>query len=129
MIILLFSLCQFEKIFNLKFHYLPTATLACESTLAGWDIGLIDGNVTEDKSDILTLDKAVFVEIVTIVSEFRTFCDILHIESELNFRVNIWVVDLEEAMHEFLQINEAVTVQVQYCEKPLTNNSGELRVL
>lgn len=53
----------------------------------------------------------------------------LHIESKLDFGLDIRVVDLEEAVNELFQVHVAVSVQVKYSEEPLTNDARKLRVL
>ena len=53
----------------------------------------------------------------------------LHVESELQLRVKIRVVDFEETMDELLQVNISVPIDIQNREKALANNSRELGVL
>ena len=53
----------------------------------------------------------------------------LHIESKLDFGLDIRVVDLEEAVNELFQVHVAVSVQVKYSEESLTNDARKLRVL
>ena len=53
----------------------------------------------------------------------------LHIESEFEFGFSVGVVDLEEAVHEFFQVNVAAVVQVKNSKEALANNSGQTRIL
>lgn len=48
---------------------------------------------------------------------------ILHIKSQFEFCLKIGVVDLEETMHEFSQINVVTGVQVKHCEQTFTNDA------
>ena len=70
----------------------------------------------EDQADILLADEPILVEIVDV-------------ECELDLGLHIRVVDLEEPVHELLQVDEAVTVEVEHREESLSDDSGQLRVL
>ena len=53
----------------------------------------------------------------------------LHVEGKLELGVSVRVVDLEEAVNEFLEIDVATGVQVEHREEALANDTGQLRVL
>ena len=97
-------------------HYLPSTTLASEAAFALEGHGLVNRDVGENQADILLADEPILVKIVDI-------------ECELDLSLNIGVVDLEESMHELLQIDKVVTVEVEHREEPLSYDSGQLRVL
>jgi hypothetical protein len=52
----------------------------------------------------------------------------LHVEDHLELRVQVAVVDLEESVHEFAQVNESLTLQVHNVKEALANDSRQLRV-
>ena len=93
--------------------YLPSSTLASEATLTLEGHGLVNRDVGENQADILLADEPILVKIVNI-------------ESELDLRLDIRVVDLEEPMHELLQVNEVISVEVEHREESLSDDSGQL---
>lgn len=95
---------------------LTSTALASEATFTLEGHSLVNRYVGENQADILLADEPILVKIVDI-------------ECELDLGLNVGVVDLEESMHEFLQIDEVVTVEVEHCEEPLSDDSGQLRVL
>jgi hypothetical protein len=92
-------------------HYLPSTTLASEAAFALEGHSLVNRDVGENQADILLADEPILVKIVDI-------------ESELDLGLDIRVVDLEEPMHELLQVNEAVSVEVEHREESLSDDSG-----
>lgn len=92
-------------------HYLPSTTLASEAAFALEGHGLVNRDVGENQAHILLADEPILVKIVDI-------------ESKLDLGLDIRVVDLEEPMHELLQVNEAVSVEVEHREESLSDDSG-----
>ena len=70
--------------------------------------------------DFITKGEKLYKKIVT---------KYLHIESEFEFGFSVGVVDLEETVHEFFQVNVAAVVQVKNSKEALANNSGQTRIL
>ena len=100
----------------MRAEHLPSTTLAGEATFALELHGLVNGDVREDQANILLADEPILVKIVDV-------------ECELDLGFHIRVVDLEEPVHELLQVDEAVPVEVEHCEESLSDYSGQLRVL
>ena len=100
----------------MKVEHLPSTTLASEAAFALEGHGLVNRHVGENQADILLADEPILVKIVDI-------------ESELDLGLHIRIVDLEEAMYELLQVNEAVPIEVEHREESLSDDSGQLRVL
>jgi hypothetical protein len=101
---------------RMKAEHLPSTALASEATFTLEGHSLVNRYVGENQTDILLADEPILIKIVDI-------------ECELDLGLNVGVVDLEESMHEFLQIDEVVPVEVEHCEEPLSDDSGQLRVL
>ena len=53
----------------------------------------------------------------------------LHIKGKLHLGVVIRVVNLEEAMNKFFQVDVAASIQVKDSEEALTNDTWQLSVL
>ncbi len=53
----------------------------------------------------------------------------LHIECQFDLGFNIGIVNFEKSMHELLQIDVAVGIEIQHCEEPFTYDAWKLRVL
>ena len=100
----------------MRAEHLPSTTLASEAAFALELHGLVNGDVGENQADILLANEPILVKIVDI-------------ECELDLGLHIRVVDLEEPMHELLQVDEAVPVEVEHREESLSDDSGQLRVL
>lgn len=100
----------------MRAEHLPSTALAGEAAFALELHGLVNGDVGENQADILLADEPILVKIVDI-------------ECELDLGFHIRVVDLEEAVHELLQVDEAVPVEVEHREESLSDDSGQLRVL
>ena len=45
--------------------------------------------------------------------------DLVHIKSKFNLSFHIWIVNLKKTMHELLQVDVAIAVQIQHSEKSL----------
>lgn len=99
-----------------EFINLRSTTLTSEATLPLEAHGLVNWDVRKDQSHILFANKAILVEVV-------------HVKSELNLCLHIWVVHFEEAMHELFQVNEAVSIQIEHCEESLPDDTRQLWVL
>ena len=100
----------------MKVEHLPSTTLTSEAAFTLEGHGLVNRDVGENQADVLLADEPIFVKIVDI-------------ESELDLGLHIRVVDLEEPMHELLQVYEAVPIEVEHSEESLSDDSGQLRVL
>ena len=55
--------------------------------------------------------------------------DDLHVEGKLQLGVSVRVVDLEESVDEFLEVDVSTGVQVEHGEEALADDAGQLRVL
>jgi hypothetical protein len=97
-------------------RYLRSTTLAGKAALALEAHGLIEWHVRQYQPHILLPNKPVLVKVVDV-------------ECELDLGLNIGVVDLEEAVHELLEVDVAVTVEVEHSEEPLTYDTWQLRIL
>ena len=97
-------------------EHLPSTTLASEAAFTLEGHGLVNRDVGENQADILLADEPILVTIGDV-------------ECELDLGLHIRVVDLEEAVHELLQVDEAVPVEVKHREESLSDDSGQLRVL
>ena len=53
----------------------------------------------------------------------------LHIKCELQLSFGVRVVHLKQAVNEFFEVDVATRVEIQHCEKALSNDSGQLTVL
>ena len=93
--------------------HLPSTTLTSKATLSRESHGLIDRHMRQDQTHVLLPDEAVLVEIVDV-------------KGKLDLGLDVRIVDLEEAVHELLQINVAITVEVEDREEPLTYDAGQL---
>lgn len=100
----------------MKVEHLPSTTLASEAAFTLEGHSLVNWDVGENQADILLADEPILVKIVDI-------------EGELDLGLHIRVVDLEEPVHELLQVNIAVPVEVEHREESLSDDTGQLRVL
>ena len=53
----------------------------------------------------------------------------LHVKSEFELCLGVWVVDLEETVNELFKIDVAAWVEIKHREEALTNDTWELTVL
>ena len=53
----------------------------------------------------------------------------LHVKGQLHLGLVVRVINLEEAMHELLEVDVAAAIQVKNREESLSNNAWQLRVL